>query len=180
MILVNHLSFLFKDLKDLNPYDFEGHDILVHMAAHTPNWPYDSLNNCIYHNLIVPLDMLKSAKLAGISKFVIIGSCFEYGLSANNYEFIPPNAPLLPTLSYPCSKALASTAFTQWSLEQNVSIKILRLFQIYGPGELSSRLWPSLVNAARANKDLKLTKGEQVRDFIHVEDIVDGLVRCSL
>ena len=42
----------------------------------------------------------------------------------------------MPTQTYPASKACASVAFTQWALNNQVSLKILRLFQIYGPGEL--------------------------------------------
>ena len=67
---------------------------------------------------------------AGIRKFVITGTCFEYGKKGEEYEFIPPDAALFPTQTYPTSKAIASIALIQWALEKNVTLKILRLFQI--------------------------------------------------
>ena len=53
-------------------------------------------------------------------------------------------------------------AFTQWALQNQVSLKILRLFQIYGPGELNTRLWPSLIKAAQQNCSYDMTLGEQL------------------
>ena len=128
-----------KNYSELLPCDFEDIDILLHLATHSANVPYDSLENCIFYNVSQPLIMFNIAKCAGIKNFVVTGSCFEYGLSGLNYKFIPSNAPLIPTQTYPASKACASVAFTQWALDNQVSLKILRLFQIYGPGELDSR-----------------------------------------
>ena len=44
-------------------------------------------------------------------------------------------------------------AFLQWAIENKVSMSLLRVFQIYGEGELSSRLYPSLIKAAKAGQD---------------------------
>ena len=52
----------------------QGCDILVHLASHTSNVPYDSLENCLYWNLTAPLKLLQSAKKVGINKFVIISN----------------------------------------------------------------------------------------------------------
>lgn len=160
-----------KSYSELNPTDFYDIDILVHLAAHSANVPYDSLDNCIYWNVSQPLHMFNSAKTAGVDKFIVTGSCFEYGLSGLSYQYIPANAPLMPTQTYPASKACASVAFTQWALNNQVSLKILRLFQIYGPGELETRLWPSLIKAAQENCPFDMTLGEQLRDFLHVHAV---------
>ena len=50
-------------------------------------------------------------------------------------------------------------------------IKYLRLFHVYGPGENQRRLYPSLKYHSENNLDFKLTQGEQIRDFVHVDDI---------
>ena len=120
--------------------------------------------------------MLNRAYEAGVRNFITTGTCFEYGKSGEKFEYIPPNASLEPTMTYPASKAAASIAFSQWAREKRVNFKILRLFQIYGEGEMETRLWPSLVRSARANIDLELTKGEQIRDFLHVEDLAEKLL----
>ena len=111
---------------------------------------------------------------------MIAGSCFEYGKSGLRYEFIPPTAPLEPTQSYPASKACASIAFIQWCNEKKVSLSLQRIFQVYGEGELNTRLWPSLREAAMNGADYNMTQGEQVRDFIHVSKVAEILIkRCE-
>jgi nucleoside-diphosphate-sugar epimerase len=169
-----------KELPDINVDDLAGSKVLLHLAAHSANVPYDNLATCLYWNLVCPLQLLEKALLAGIKHFVIAGTCFEYGESSLKYDFIPPTAALEPTQTYPASKACASIAFLQWSKEKNVSLSIQRIFQVYGEGEQQSRLWPSLKEAAMSGSDYKMTKGEQVRDFIHVSKVASRLVeRCE-
>jgi nucleoside-diphosphate-sugar epimerase len=156
---------------------FDGVDVFVHLASHTPNPPYDSLANCLYWNVYASLKLAEQAKKNGVNKFLIAGSCFEYGDSANLYEKIPPNAPLLPNLSYPISKASASIAFIGFAAENLSQVQILRFFQISGDGEVESRLWPSLRSAAKKGQDFPMSMGEQVRDFMAIEDLVSVLLQ---
>ena len=67
--------------------------MLVHLAAHTGNVPYDTLANWLQWNLVAVLSLVEQARLAGIERFIIAGSCFEYGLSGEYYERIPTTAP---------------------------------------------------------------------------------------
>jgi dTDP-glucose 4,6-dehydratase len=55
-----------------------------------------------------------------------------------------------------------------------------RLFTVYGPGEHSGRLLPSLLETAMSGNPLKLTAGSQQRDFTYVEDVAEGLLRLGL
>ncbi len=167
-------------MPDVAAEDLAGCDVLVHLAAHTPNVPYDTLENCLQWNLIVPLGLFRRAHEAGISRFVVAGSCFEYGRAGERYEFIPPDAPLEPTQTYPASKAAASVAFYQLAVELNLTLSIHRIFQVFGEGEAEARLWPSLRRAALAGQDLEMTPAEQIRDFIPVEDVAARLLAACL
>lgn len=155
-----------------------GVDTLVHLASHTPNPPYDVLSNCLYWNVYASVKLAEQARKCGVDKFIVAGSCFEYGESAGQYMRIPADAPLLPNLSYPTSKAVASMAFSGFASENRIKLQILRLFQVYGEGEQESRFWPSLKKAALAGDDFSMSKGEQVRDFIHVSDVVKEIFRA--
>ena len=146
-------------------------DVLVHFASHSPNVPYDSLENCIYWNVLKTLKFFNRALEAGVENFLVAGSSFEYGSSAINYDKIPPDAPLNPIESYPISKALASIALKGWAIKNNVKLIINRIFNVYGEGELSTRLWPSLKKAALNDKNFEMTAGKQIRDFINVKDL---------
>jgi nucleoside-diphosphate-sugar epimerase len=147
-------------------------DILVHFASHTANPPYGSLEECLYWNLTATLQLFNQALRSGVNQFLVAGSCFEYGKSGERYDFIPADASLEPTTSYSTSKASASIALNGWAIEKNIQLQILRIFQVFGEGELETRLWPSLKKAALSGKDYPMTKGEQIRDFIHVEQVV--------
>jgi nucleoside-diphosphate-sugar epimerase len=68
-------------------------------------------------------------------------------------------------MTYPASKAAASIAFTQWSIENQLKLKYLRIFQVFGEGEAESRLWPSLRKAALSGNDFDMTHGEQIRFY---------------
>ena len=160
-----------RQLNEVEIDDFQGCDVLVHLATHTGNVPYDSLQNCIYWNCNAVLDLLETARIAGVKSFIIAGSCFEYGKSGNRYSYIPTDAPLEPSNSYATSKALASIAIRQWAEEHRVALEILRVFHVYGEGELFTRFWPSLRSAALEGRDFPMTNGEQLRDFQPVTSV---------
>ena len=151
-------------------------NVLTHLAAHSANAPYDTLENCMYWNVTQTLRLFEQAYNAGIRKFLVAGSCFEYGRSGEQYEFIPTDAPLQPTMSYPTSKAAASIMLHGWGIERSVSLKYLRVFQVYGAGESQNRFWPSLREAALSGKDFEMTEGAQIRDFTPVEMVAQKFV----
>ena len=156
--------------------ELKGCDILLHLAAHSTNVPYDNIEKCLYWNMTVSLQLLQQAREVGVKNFIVTGTGFEYGQSGEEHEFISVDAPLQPTMSYPASKAAASIVFSQWAIEHKLKLKYLRIFQVFGKGEDENRLWPSLKKAALAGEDYHLTKGEQVRDFTPVNEIVGDFI----
>ncbi len=144
----------------------------VHFAAYGVAPANASWENCFKVNVI---DSIRCWQItwyeAGIRRFVIAGSCFEYGRSAEATEFLTTETPLLPTAAYHASKAAASMGAIAFCSEKNVNLSILRLFHVFGEGEAPDRLWPALRRAALAGEDFPMTFGEQIRDFIPVEDV---------
>ena len=156
--------------------EFDGCDVLVHFAAHSANEPYDTLENCLHWNLTASIKLIRQAIASGIKKFLIAGSCVEYGQSGERFDFIPTDAPLEPTSSYSTSKAAATLALRQLCIESNLQLQILRIFQVFGAGENKNRLWPSLRKAAMAGKDFPMTEGEQIRDFVPVSTVAKKFI----
>jgi len=54
-----------------------------------------------------------------------------------------------------------------------------RVFHLYGPGEDSSRLVPSVTAALRRGVPADVTAGEQTRDYMHVADAAAGIVTLA-
>lgn len=163
--------------QDLRPH-LEGVEALVHLASHTANPPYDALDRCLYWNVYAPLSLARQAVECGVSRFIVAGSCFEYGRAAERVERVRTDTPLEPALSYPTSKAAASVAFLGLARELRLQLKLLRIFQVYGEGEQASRLWPSLRQAALSGADFPMSGGAQVRDFIAVEEVARQFVQA--
>lgn len=173
-------EWLDREFNQITSSDLFGCDILVHLMAHSVSYPFDNLPNCLNYNLIQVLDLFEKARLAGISHFLVAGSCFEYGTSGERFDFIPTHAPLEPTNSYAVSKAAASIALKQWANQHSLNVEILRIFHIFGEGEALSRFWPSLKLSAVAGHDFPMSLGEQIRDFIQVDHVATVFLNRAL
>jgi UDP-glucose 4-epimerase len=151
-------------------------EAFIHLAAygiadHAHDW-----EGCFQTNVIDSLRLWRQAVAAGIRRFLIVGSCFEYGRSGDRYAFIPVSAPLEPTTAYGASKAAATMAALALAVENELRLVIARPFHVYGPGEAPGRFWPSLVEAAASGKDLPMTSGLQIRDFQPAKRAADQLL----
>lgn len=153
-------------------------DALIHLAAHGVASGSDDWDACLQTNVVEAVHLWRQAIRAGLRRFVIVGSCFEYGLSGERYEFIPVDASLQPTTAYGASKAAASTAALALAVEHQLELVVARLFHVYGQGEAPGRFWPSLVSAAQNCEDLPMTLGRQVRDFQPVEQAAEQILQC--
>lgn len=151
-------------------------DVMIHAAAHSANTPYDSLAACLRWNVTAALDAVTRAHEAGISRFVFVGSCFEYGHSGNVFNRLPADAPLRPVGSYPVSKAMASLALLEFVRERRLAASLARLFHVYGEGERTDRFWPSLTRAAAEGSDFPMSDGTQIRDFVPARTAVALLI----
>ena len=111
--------------------------------------------------------------LNGVKKIVSLGSCLEYGKSGEEFEFIPTTAPLYPTDHYGASKAAFTLGLHSLKQSYNGDFRVLRPFHIYGEGQFEKNFWPQLRKAALSGKDFEMTKGEQIRDYMHVSKVAD-------
>ncbi|MFA7346036.1 MAG: NAD-dependent epimerase/dehydratase family protein [Terrimicrobiaceae bacterium] len=165
-------------LSDVASERMAGIDALVHLAAAGVNPKQASWDLCFDVNVSQSIQIWRRAVSAGIRRFVICGSCFEYGLSGERFEFIPTSAPLEPSGAYHASKAAATMSAIALCVENQLALSILRPFHVFGEGEGPDRLWPSLRKAALAGEDFPMSPGEQIRDFIPVEEVAQAFLRA--
>ena len=148
-----------------------GCQAMVHLAAAGVDPTKADWETTFRVNVMDSLTLWRQAADCGVRRLIICGSCFEYGLAAENYEFIPPDAPLIPVGPYHSSKAAATMAATGLCVDMGIETAILRPFHVFGHGEAAYRLWPSLRKAALSGEDFPMTPGEQVRDFVPVAEV---------
>ncbi|WP_426050865.1 NAD-dependent epimerase/dehydratase family protein [Brevundimonas sp. SL161] len=152
----------------------EGVDTVVHAAwyAEPGMYLHSPLN---LHCLSGTLAMAQGAIAAGVRRFVGVGTCFEYDLSAGDLDL---NTPLRPITPYAGAKAAAFLALSQILPASGVEFAWCRLFYLYGEGEDPRRFVPYLNDRLSRGEAAELTSGVQVRDFLDVA--VAGRVIASV
>lgn len=153
--------------------------VLIHFAAFGVSPQPCTWDQAFQFNVLDSLALFQRAIQAGIRKIIVCGSCLEYGKSAERYEMIPPDAPLEPIGAYAASKAAQSIAAASLCRESTIELAILRLFTVYGEGQHESNFWPSLKKAALAGENFPMTHGEQIRDFISVDEVADTFLKVA-
>ncbi|MCZ7533605.1 MAG: NAD(P)-dependent oxidoreductase [Acidimicrobiia bacterium] len=98
------------------------------------------------------------------------GSWSQYGSPASS-EPLSEDHPRHPTTAYGHAKDRAEQEGRLLSETVGVPFVTLRLFNVYGHGEATHRLIPSVVRAGLTRTPIDLTDGRQVRDFVHATDV---------
>jgi nucleoside-diphosphate-sugar epimerase len=156
---------------DQDFHELAGCDAVVHLASHTPTPPYAPLDECLYWNVFATVRLLQQAASQGVKNILVAGTCFEFGAAAEGLVSVHPGTEMRPSLTYPISKAAATTACLGLARELGLRLQVLRIFQVFGEGEASTRFWPSLRAAALEGRDFAMSAGDQVRDFVPVAEV---------
>jgi len=81
---------------------------------------------------------------------------------------------------YDEGKRVAETLMMDYHNQHNVDIRIVRIFNTYGPrmDKHDGRVVSNFINQAIHNKDITLYgKGDQTRSFCYIEDLLNGLIK---
>ena len=81
---------------------------------------------------------------------------------------------------YDVGKRAAETLFRDYHVQNDVDIKIVRIFNTYGPrmNPDDGRVVSNFIVQALKNEDITVYgKGDQTRSFQYVDDLVEGMVR---
>ena len=110
----------------------------------------------------------------GGQRAVMAGSCAEYDWKFDYCSEL--FTPCRPATLYGACKHGTQVLLDAWSRQAGLSSAWGRIFFLYGPGEYPSRLVPSVINSLLRNEPARCTHGNQVRDFMHVEDVATAFV----
>ncbi|TLX98791.1 MAG: NAD-dependent epimerase/dehydratase family protein, partial [Thaumarchaeota archaeon] len=125
------------------------------------------------------LNLLKASSDARVRKFVFASSCDVYG---DAHELpISEGHPVNPLSPYAASK-LAGEGYCQaFARSYGLDTACLRLFSVYGPrqygGEYGGVISRSLDRLSDNLPPIIEGDGEQYRDFIHVRDVADAVLK---
>ena len=81
---------------------------------------------------------------------------------------------------YDIGKRAAETLFMDYHRQHNINVKIVRIFNTYGPKMLPNdgRVVSNFIIQALTNKDITIFgEGTQTRSFQYVDDLIEGLLK---
>lgn len=88
--------------------------------------------------------------------------------------------PIGPRSCYDEGKRCAETLFMNYNLQNNVDIKIIRIFNTYGPkmNPNDGRVVSNFIVQALNGEDITIYgEGNQTRSFQYVDDLLEGMIR---
>tara|TARA_Y100001970_G_scaffold199595_1_gene242768 strand:+ start:2562 stop:3569 length:1008 start_codon:yes stop_codon:yes gene_type:complete len=125
---------------------------------------YDSLN----------ANNKKKFRFIHISTDEVYGSIFKKNQKFNENSIYKPNSP------YSASKASSDHFVRAWFKTFKLPIIITNCSNNYGPYQNNEKLIPTIILNAIANKEIGIYgNGKQIRDWIHVSDHVNALIKIS-
>lgn len=145
-------------------------EICVHLAWH--GWSGKPTAQDNISSLSVSLELLRMMSGIGCNRFVSVGTCFEYDL---DHDRLQETTPLRPHDLYgACKKSLFEVA-QEFSRLTGVEVLMPRVFYSYGPREDPRRLVSSIMLSLLNGEAARVTPGQQVRDYLHVEDVASAI-----
>lgn len=160
------------DLRDFNAVRYLLNELrprrVFHLASSPPNefddWMRIENEQLMVSNLVhaMPQDCT----------FIYAGSMAEIGRSGIHHE----SCRCMPNTPYGCAKLSGTSLAIALGDNLRRDIRVARLFGVYGPGENSNRLLPTIISRLDSGLVVPLSDGEQIRDFIHVDDVCAALM----
>ena len=111
-----------------------------------------------------------------IKKFIQIGSSIEYGKSKSPQKENKKNLQKSYSI-YGKAKLLSTKFLLNLNEKYNFPVTILRLYLVYGPYQDTNRLIPITIMNAINNNKFSCSKGNQLRDFLYVDDLVNLIIK---
>jgi len=137
-------------------------DCVLHLAAAGATEPFLDIENALSHNLTGTINLLRAC-------FEQEGSCRRFLLARSPGEITAMNV-------YAASKAAVWKFCEMFVRTKQWPIAGAMIYQAYGPGQPGRALIPSALAAAKAGDNFPMTNGTQERDWIHINDVVSGIM----
>lgn len=117
----------------------------------------------------------KPIRFVQISTDEVYGSLSFSDVSSNE------SSPLKPSSPYSASKAGADHLVMSYYKTYDMDVIVTRSSNNYGPRQLPEKFIPKIINYALQDKKIPIYgKGENIRDWIYVEDNCRGILKAAI
>jgi UDP-glucose 4-epimerase len=158
----------------------EGNDYVFHLIG--GSLPESSNKNPaanISANILSSVNLLEVCRLSGVRRVLFVSSGGTvYGITG--HEPTAETAPTDPISAYGINKLTIEKYLSLYRYLYGLDYAVLRLANPYGPFQTAHRrqgVVAALVQRALAGEPLEIWgDGTVVRDFVHVQDVVEGML----
>ena len=120
------------------------------------------------------IDLVRRFHEQGGMRVAVGGSCYEYDW---RFGYCTEGlTPCRPDTLYGAAKHGLAEIMLGYCAAAGLSGAWGRMFFLYGPNENPKRLVPSVILSLLRGEEAKSSHGEQVRDYMHAQDVADGMV----
>jgi nucleoside-diphosphate-sugar epimerase len=171
-ITIHECDFYNNNL-DYLPINLKKIDCFIHLSwMNLPNYD-DDIH--VKNNLPKEKNFLIKVLKLEIKKILITGTCLEYG---HVDGAVSEDDKTIPISQYGIAKdKLRIFLESQLKLKPDISLSWLRLFYVYGNDQPERYILPQLEKAISNNdKVFKMSHGNQIRDFIHISEVVNKII----
>ena len=169
----NKVNFIFLDFhKKKVTFKPKKGAILIHLAWQgLPN--YQSQFH-VRENLPKNFNFIKELIKNGVSKIIVAGTCFEYGLQ---YGPISETAQTKPANQYALAKDKLRKYLNNLKKNNSFTMQWLRLFYMHGKGQSKNSILAKLDNAIDTKRSVfNMSQGEQLRDYLPIKTVVKKII----
>ena len=132
-------------------------EVVIHCATHYGRNDTDPLNT-LESNLLMPIRLLDAAASNNVKCFINTGTMLDKRVSFYS---------------------LSKSHFDDWMLHYSDRIKCINILleHFYGPNDDPTKFVSFVINKLKQNHEkIDLTKGEQERDFVYIDDVVNAFL----
>jgi UDP-glucose 4-epimerase len=163
-------------------YIFESHDvdIVFNLATKALNYSFINPSSAFTTNVNGVINLLELQRKGKFKSLCHFSTSEVYGSAV--YEPMDEKHPMAPTTTYAAGKAAADMAVESYVKMYDADAFIVRPFNNYGPRQNYKGLLAGIIpiTAWRIHHNIAPEihgEGNQSRDFIHVSDTVDAVVK---
>ena len=147
--------------------------IIFHLAASLDRSRDFAGSKAVKINYEGTLNLLISLKDILYENFIFTSTSEVYGNNKAPFNETQIPDPVSP---YSLSKVFAEHTLKTISALHQKNFTILRVFNFFGEAMPPNFFIPQLIESLRKGESFKMTKGEQVRDFLLVDDIIQAMI----
>lgn len=179
---LNNLEFIQADITRQSQLHYalrgKSFDYVFNLGGYIDHTPFFNGGRKIIETHFVSLmNLLDCLDRERLKAFVQVGSSDEYGNSPAPQKETMREMPISP---YSLAKTASSHFIQMLHRTEGFPGVVLRFFLVYGTGQDKSRFLPQIINAFLKDETIETTKGEQLRDFCYVKDVVEGMINAAL